>query len=93
MATLSECKLLIKFSRDTKDFNPNMYKDIRKGIYVPCKALNEHIDRYYKLKEEKMLRIRRSNLSKVIDCTMCSREELSVVFDTYIEAGYTIEFI
>ena len=40
-----------------------------------------------------MLRIRRNNLSKVIDCTMCSREELSVIFDTYIEAGYTIEFI
>ena len=40
-----------------------------------------------------MLRIRRNNLSKVIDCTMCSREELSVIFDTYIEAGYTIEFV
>ena len=53
MATLSEWKLLIKFSRDTKDFNPNMYKDIKKGICVPCKVLNEHIDRYYNLKEEK----------------------------------------
>ena len=53
MATLSEWKLLIKFSRNTKDFNPNMYKDIKKGIYVPCKVLNEHIDRYYNLKEEK----------------------------------------
>ena len=40
-----------------------------------------------------MLRIRRNNLSKVIDCSHCSREELLVVFDTYIEAGYTIEFV
>ena len=40
-----------------------------------------------------MLRIRRNNLSKVIDCSHCSREELAVVFDTYIEAGYTIEFV
>lgn len=47
MYSLSEWKLLIKFSRDTKDFNPNMYKDIRKGMYVPCKALNETIKRYY----------------------------------------------
>ena len=39
-----------------------------------------------------MLRIRRNKLSKVIDCTMCSREELSVIFDTYIKAGYSIEF-
>ena len=53
MATLSEWKLLIKFSRAAEDFNPNMYKDIKKGIYVPCKVLNEHIDRYYNLKEEK----------------------------------------
>ncbi len=47
MATLSEWKLLIKFSKDTKDINPNMYNDIKKGMYVPCKALNEFIDKYY----------------------------------------------
>lgn len=40
-----------------------------------------------------MLRIRRNKLSKVIDCSHCSKEELSVIFDTYIEAGYTIEFV
>lgn len=40
-----------------------------------------------------MLRIRRNKLSKVIDCSHCSREELSIVFDTYIESGYTIEFV
>ena len=40
-----------------------------------------------------MLRIRRKKLSKIIDCSHCSREELSVIFDTYIEAGYTIEFV
>ena len=47
MATFSEWKLLIKFSKDTKEFNPNMYKDIRLGMYVPCRALNNCIDRYY----------------------------------------------
>lgn len=40
-----------------------------------------------------MLRIRRNKLSKVIDCSHCSREELAIMFDTYIEAGYTIEFV
>lgn len=39
-----------------------------------------------------MLRIRRNNLSKVIDCSHCSREDLAAIFDTYIEAGYVIEF-
>lgn len=47
MATLSEWKLLIKFSKDTKEFNPNLHNDIKKGLYVPCKALNECIERYY----------------------------------------------
>lgn len=40
-----------------------------------------------------MLRIRRSRLSKVIDCSRCSREELAIIFDTYIKAGYSIEFV
>ena len=40
-----------------------------------------------------MLRIRRNNLSKVIDCTMLTGKELKVIFDRYIEAGYSIEFV
>ena len=40
-----------------------------------------------------MLRIRRSNLSKIIDCTKLTGKELKVIFDVYIEAGYSIEFV
>lgn len=46
MATLSEWKLLIKFSKDTKSFNPNMYRDIRRGMYKPCGALTKTIKEY-----------------------------------------------
>ena len=47
MVSLSDWKLLVKFAKDTKEFNPNMYSDIKKGMYVPCKALNETIRGYY----------------------------------------------
>ena len=47
MATMTEWKQLIKFSKDAKDFNPNMYRDIKAGIYVPCISLNKTIKEYY----------------------------------------------
>lgn len=48
MATLSEYKRLIKFSKDSKDINPNLYNDIKKGWIKPSKVLNTAIDNFYK---------------------------------------------
>jgi len=45
MATLSEYKTLIRFAIATKDINPNLYNDIKRGWIKPCKTLNEAIRR------------------------------------------------
>jgi len=39
---------LLEFAEDTKDINPNLLKDIQKGIIKPCKMLDIAIERFYK---------------------------------------------
>ena len=46
MNSITSYKKLIKFSKDTKDINPNLYNDIKRRIIKPSKVLLDFIEKH-----------------------------------------------
>ena len=46
MNYISSYKILIKFSKQTKDINPNLYNDIKKRTINPSKGLLDYIKKH-----------------------------------------------
>lgn len=48
MNSITSYKKLIKFSKQTKDINPNLYNDIKRKVIKPSKVLLDFIEGYAK---------------------------------------------
>lgn len=46
MNSITLYKILIKFSKQTKDINPNLYNDIKKRTIKPSKVLLDYIKKH-----------------------------------------------
>ena len=46
MNSITSYKKLIKFSKDTKQINPNLYNDIKRRVIKPSKGLLDFIEKH-----------------------------------------------
>lgn len=46
MNSITSYKKIIKFSKDTKEINPNLYNDIKRKVIKPSKVLLDFIEKH-----------------------------------------------